>query len=281
MARINDQFLDSVVYVYPTESAARSGEQVGGTGFVIQHLIEGRTDLAVHYIVTNSHVAVGGVRFVRFNTKSGGIFLVEVLTEQWTHGGVDDVAVIPFALSEELSERLKFAPIVWPTMSLLQEDIPRFYLGVGDEVVMIGRLAHLRGAPSLNRAVARSGMIAMMPGEPIIDARNFAVEAFLVEMRSLSGYSGSPVICTIVPGAWRGLGISQNHGEGHQFVLGIDCGHIKMASPVVDESGTRVTEKYQVYEHSGISIVVPAWRIIQLLQDPYLVEQRASAARAN
>src|SRR5438445_660680 len=57
-----------------------------------------------------------------------------------------------------------------------------------------------------NQPLARFGNIAMMPGEKVVDGRGLRVEAYLVEMRSLSGYSGSPVFVYLAPGSYRGEG---------------------------------------------------------------------------
>ena len=46
----------------------------------------------------------------------------------------------------------------------------------------------------------------MMPGELVKDGRGLLVEAFLVEMRSISGFSGSPVFVVMPGGSDRGNG---------------------------------------------------------------------------
>jgi hypothetical protein len=71
-------------------------------------------------------------------------------------------------------------------------------IGVGDEVFMIGRFISHQG---LNRSqpLARFGNIAMMPGERVRDGRGFDVEAFLVEMRSLSGSADHQCSSTLGP----------------------------------------------------------------------------------
>jgi hypothetical protein len=57
----------------------------------------------------------------------------------------------------------------------------------------------------------------MMPGAQVEDGRGLRVEAFLTEMRSLPGFSGSPVFVYIGSGSDRGNGTmmpfySQNIG---------------------------------------------------------------------
>ncbi len=93
--------------------------------------------------------------------------------------------------------------------------------GVGDEVVMIGRFVAHDGRVR-NAALARFGNIAMMPGEPVTDGRGMKVEAFLVEMRSLSGFSGSPAFIYMGPGTYRGDGRMMPFYSETIGLIGID-----------------------------------------------------------
>ena len=58
---------------------------------------------------------------------------------------------------------------------------------------MVGRFVSHEGKQQNSPAV-RFGNIAMMQKEKIIDERGVAQESFLVEIRSLPGYSGSAVL---------------------------------------------------------------------------------------
>ena len=73
-------------------------------------------------------------------------------------------------------------------------------IGLGEELLVVGLFASHHGR-KMNIPIVRSGMIAAMPWEPIWDAKtgqNF--EAFLAEVRSIGGLSGSPVWVAVDPG---------------------------------------------------------------------------------
>jgi hypothetical protein len=121
-------------------------------------------------------------------------------------------------------------------------------------------------------------------------------ESFLVECRSLSGFSGSPVFGTTTqfytggsaeivrqarireigdnakPSS-SGVVASSIGGTFGPWLLGIDWGHIPLWKPVYESDGDTKT-KYQVEAITGIACVVPTWRILQVLNLEELVKQR-------
>jgi hypothetical protein len=66
---------------------------------------------------------------------------------------------------------------------------------LGDEIATVGLYTSHYGALK-NIPVVRIGHIAMMPDEPVMSTRGF-VKAYLVEVRSLMGLSGSPVFVNV------------------------------------------------------------------------------------
>ena len=62
---------------------------------------------------------------------------------------------------------------------------------VGDEVATVGLYTSHHGHTK-NIPVVRVGHISMLPDEPVMSTRGY-VEAYLVEVRSIVGLSGSPV----------------------------------------------------------------------------------------
>ncbi|MGS0685087.1 trypsin-like peptidase domain-containing protein [Nakamurella sp. GG22] len=277
MPRINDEMPGCVAYLFTNRADAEGAAVSGATGFIVSYELAG-TAYSVRYLITNSHVIAQGCRFARLNTRSGTVRIYEIPPDEWTHAaGPDDVAVALLRLPEE--DDLQFLALPRQAWSLTPTDATEFLLNVGDEVIMLGRLNYYRSDGSQNRPVARFGTIALMPGEPVRDGRKIEVESFLIEMRSLSGFSGSPVFCIIPPGAFRGPGVGLDLGTGHQFLLGLDCGHIEMTTPVRTNTGARHPDGHFVREHSGMSIVVPAWRIDAVLKQADLVDQRDEILR--
>src|SRR6185312_9408503 len=100
----------------------------------------------------------------------------------------DDIAVLPLgatagkdyewvAPNELLTERAMTDP---------------WLLGPGDDCFMVGRYIN-REQRQFDRPVLRFGNLAMLHEPVRQDERNFDQDSFLVEMRSVKGYSGSPV----------------------------------------------------------------------------------------
>jgi hypothetical protein len=79
---------------------------------------------------------------------------------------------------------------------LFEDRVQSFGIGPGDDVFIIGRFINREGHQK-NTPSVRFGNIAQMPGEPIIDDDGIAQESYLVEARSIPGYSGAPVFVHI------------------------------------------------------------------------------------
>lgn len=105
MPRVPDQYLDSVVYLYPSVEAAEAGEDQGACGFTVRVRLKvqwGNYYPYEVYVVTNRHVIDHGNRCVRANTLRGGFTLVETGREDWvTHPHGYDLTVCPVWFREE------------------------------------------------------------------------------------------------------------------------------------------------------------------------------------
>jgi len=116
-----------------------------------------------------------------------------------------------------------------------------------------------------------------MPGELVKDGRDISVEAFLVEMRSLSGFSGSPVFVYMGPGTYRGDDAKTMMPFYSETIglIGIDTGHTAIRGDVIDRrTGKPVDESWRVEQNSGIAIVSPVWKINDVLQQGDFMRQR-------
>jgi hypothetical protein len=109
----------------------------------------------------------------------------------------------------------------------------------------------------------------MMPSDKI-PADGGAMEVYLAEGRSIGGLSGSPVFArhTVRIG---GLADSQGDpqhisGLGHLHFLGLMHGHWDLPIGVLAEQAEAV--------NMGISIVVPAKKILEVIYHPELVALR-------
>lgn len=277
MPRIQDAFLDCIVYLYPTEKDADESEAAGGTGFLVSVPFETIPGFNfVHtYVVTNSHVIrEGNCLALRVNTSDGGREIVMTEPDQWVHHpDGDDVAVT--SLVQNINFRnVRHIPIgAFVTKELIAE----YAIGIGDDVFMVGRFVNLEGRQK-NLPSVRFGNIAMMPNEPIYHPdRGINQESFIVEMRSLGGYSGSPVMVHVLPFSSPRPNADPNVAASPQlgpFLLGIDWGHKHTKERVRDKTGEPIPEGWVVQSNSGMVMVVPAWKLIDILQSDELIAQR-------
>jgi hypothetical protein len=121
----------------------------------------------------------------------------------------------------------------------------------------------------------------MMPGEPILHPRGIKQESFLVETRSLGGYSGSPVF-TFQHHPPRGSLLISGNPELKMpdFLIGVDWGHLPITEPVRDKDGVPRTEGWRVESNSGQMAVVPAWKLREMLESDGFKAVRALSDEA-
>jgi hypothetical protein len=168
------------------------------------------------------------------------------------HPDGDDIAAIPLELD---SSRVRWHSIGVPDF-LTPEIMDSYFIGPGDETYMIGRLVTLDGRQR-NTPVVRYGNVSMSPNEPIrLEGRDH--EAFLIECRSLSGFSGSPVFVIAADRAFDALTLpkelrqSQNdstimklvRGTWGPWLLGIDFAHVPLWKPVYESDHETATSNW-------------------------------------
>jgi hypothetical protein len=100
-------------------------------------------------------------------------------------------------------------------------------------------------------------------------------ESFGVEMRSLSGYSGSTVFVywTFNSGHLERAPYRPFH-RSFLGLLGVDWGHIDFPLPVHTRTGDEHPDRLFVKSHTSMSGVVPAWKLRELLNADRFKEQR-------
>ena len=270
MPRIDEAILDCVIYLYPSVADANAGEKAGGSGFLVG--IPSKVNPRAHYLyaVTNSHVIKGKSPVVRLNTKEGEHEALPLTSDNWIHHpDGDDVAISSIGLSVE---RYKFKYI--PTELFLTPDlIDEYCIGIGDDTFMVGRLMNHEGKQR-NLPTARFGHIAMLPLEKIYnEAQGIMQESFLIESRSISGYSGSPVFVHLFCGFAPRPKQSKRTKIGEWWVrlLGINWGHFPIKEKVAEEW----VEEY----NTGMEVVVPAWKLMELLNVKQITGAREGTER--
>ena len=278
MPRVPDSVLNVVFFVYPPdEKAARAGRPVGGCGFIVT--VESTvTGYRYVYGVTNWHVAIAaGNSYVRVNRKDGqppDIFPFD--SSEWTaHPDGFDIAVIPLPLN----------PDVHDVSALPLEEFAThansFNKGLGDDVFMAGRFVDHDGGAT-NVPSLRFGNIAVMP-TAMEQRKGKFCESYVIDLHSRTGYSGSPVFIFRTPGtdldyAKKNGGIFDS-GPGFLHLLGIHWSQFadRLAvykDPDVDK-GIKKPPIGWAENYSAMTCVVPAERIVELLNMPKFKKQRA------
>lgn len=145
---------------------------------------------------------------------------------------------------------------------------------------MIGRFISHEGKIK-NTPNVRFGNISMMPEEPMTNKYNHPQETFLVDQRSIPGYSGSAVFVFIDPTLprppfWGTPLNAYRQGWHGPWLLGLDWAHIHNYEGLLTDKETEAPAepKRWVRANTGMAGVIPAWRILQLLDREDLVEQR-------
>lgn len=282
MPRIPDILINSTIYLYPSKQAALQGERAGGSGFFLlhSHILRIDKELAHLYAVTNSHVIrriMGNSPIIRYNTTQDDIEIIELDESHWFHHpDGDDIAICPIdqrIISSNIYDIQTKKGIAFVTREALltHEDLNKLNIGPGDDVFTIGRFVNHEGEQR-NLPTVRFGTIAQMPEEPIRLETGLRQEGFLIESKSISGYSGSPVFIHIpaYTNRWDGKGLNDQY---YTRLLGINCGHLPFYEKVVDKEGNQV-EDYQVKGNSGMAVVIPAWKLEDLLALKELVLKR-------
>lgn len=259
MPRIPDSLMDGIAFLYPTAALARARERLGGTGFLVgRRLVGGEAaygkDVYVAYLVSNRHVVFESSACVASVNRRDGSApdIWDIDQNDWiAHPNHDLAATCVQDYLDKAVQRLTHVRedrFITPAIMAASE------LGVGDEVFMIGRFVNLQGAMA-NKPAARFGTLSMMLEDiPTKGPAGNRVtqESFAVEMRSRTGFSGSPVIVyRTVATVLRPV---PEEYEGFFGLLGVNWGYVH------DENG----------ENSFINGVVPAWHISELLDLPAL-----------
>lgn len=206
------------------------------------------------------------------NTKTGSIRYEEI-KGQWIYGEDEgsDIAVLPFNPVEETEA--KTIPLwMMATDDLLQEK----NVGIGDDVVVTGLFAR-RSGTTRNIPIIRSGIISAMPGEPLTGPSGEPYQAYLIEMRSTGGLSGSPVFVVkdwFVDPKNKTANLGLQRFSNVFLLIGVIRGHWEQENiGDVAEDGQQDAEPFNL----GIATATPIQECIRILKGEELVKQRRKA----
>lgn len=301
MPKIEQRFLDCSIYLYASRKSAEQGDDAGGSGCLVsvdspselEESAEGslgatRSTPPHLYAVTNRHVITLGYPVIRLNTIEGATDILTLEKDDWFfHPDGDDLAVAAIELPP-IHEHA-YHPIVIGQFVLKDGIVD---VGAGDDVFMVGRFINHSGKQR-NTPSLRFGNVAMLPFEKVKLSNGFLQEAFLVESRSISGFSGSPVfvykpVIERVETPKRPFDLRHDWSSprgyisqhtvtdlvGRPQLLGIDCGHIPKHEKVLTGAGIPHPQGWRVDTNTGMAVVIPAWRLDEFLNSHGLVMQR-------
>lgn len=243
------------------------------------------------YLVTARHVIQEAKRlgdcqfFVRLNTKGGSAEVIAI-PDEWVYPENEavDAAVLSFdsTLSELNEQEIDHAAI---TVEMLMTDglIRDLGIGLGDGLLVVGlfryRWGHRRSIP-----IARTGNIAAMPDEPFIEESGEVYNAYLTELRSIGGLSGSPVfVFKLVQADANEIAERQKKGlrlpplpKEKMYLLGLVRGHWDLEPQGAVQDIAVVDEDGEIeYLNTGIAQVTPIQEVLALINGERLVRLRA------
>jgi hypothetical protein len=276
--------LDCVVYLYPSEAEAEAedGSRIGGSGFLVGiYLNPPFNTYALRVLVTNKHIVDNGNMVARINTLDGGKAIIAMDEENWIFSATgDDLGICPIKVNPAVHKHNYVPTWTFVTKKLLGE----FDVGPGDDVFFVGRFIDREGRQQ-NLPSARFGNISQMPIEPVILEGGVKQDSFMIEARSIAGYSGSPVFLHFIPQP----GLPPNMPEGARlsmpdfilkrqftqygipyepYLLGIDYCHIFSKDQVFNRHTDKPHDDWYVKSNTGMMGVIPAWKLAAMLEQP-------------
>lgn len=263
--RLNKDLRNCVAYVgyVANDDAGERQFLAGGTGFFLQYK-------GACYFVTARHVAEAlepPFALRATNDKDEPVLIEDIVHAGWffhPNESVDLAIVIgiPTGVS-----------VLSPSLLLTPELAVEKDVGIGDETYIVGLYRLLHGKKK-NLPIVHSGNIAMVPQDEKIPQRNQTtgevkyVEGYLIESQTLEGLSGSPVFVRHVWG-WQ---VGEQHSLllGDVYLLGVWSG--AWDAPPGEVLALERPEAKRV--PVGMGIAVPAYKLLELLEMPEVVENR-------
>lgn len=148
-------------------------------------------------------------------------------------------------------------------------DMEELKFGIGDEVVVVGLFRNHYGRVK-NIPVTRVGSLSAMPEEPVY-TRHGWLDAYIAELHSIGGLSGSPVYIHRPPVSIEGEALKYHPGN-RVYLLGLVSGHFDLPN-LREDSVVEDAEDYGSI-NSGMAVVVPANSILETINKPEFVRQR-------
>jgi hypothetical protein len=290
MPRLPFYATQPVFYLFRLNPKTGKIDGPGGTGCVVARRSERFPDQVHLYAITNHHVIVRGGSIIRINyveeKKLKSRFIEKDPSEwQFLPNGDDLVAI---DITQDLNPKKDYITRIPETAFATLDWARKIRIGVGDEVAMVGLFASHSGG-DINVPIARFGNISLIASEfaKVRQPNGMECESHLVDMRSRTGFSGSPVF------VYRRFEVQFANDGTAEFpngpddffmrLLGIQCAQFEdtidlrkasKTAEVAAEEAIPLVEGDKLRLPSSIEVVIPAWRISELLDIPFFQLQR-------
>jgi len=273
-----------------------------GSGVVIE-LPASNPMLSKHvYAVTAAHVVATGASIIRLNTKNddspdlyGHRFMDELTPDDWVSiPGGHDVAVA------DITDQLREGDWIRAARDVdfvTRDFIKQKKIGLGEDGFMLGLYVPSPGK-KYNLPATRFGNIARLADDqhPVPQGHQIAHPSHIFDIHSRPGYSGSPVFLYRTPandltginpkGHWD-LNTTNNvflallgiHSGQFPDEINVETSDRPGAKEIAEIPGDPIHEGDKLFIPSSMTIVVPAWAIIDVLNLPIFKEQRTMRER--
>jgi hypothetical protein len=258
--RVPDDIKNCVVFlcVKIRDGNGMERDRYGGTAFFVS-VLEG--DQALAYVVTARHniVRAGewGDLYLRANTKDGKSKTIKVDGE-WIVPENPSVDIAVKAIGRGF---LEFDLVVIPSeLFMTDERSKELDIGIGEDLFVIGLFTKRHGTEK-NLPIVRVGHIASMTDEPFEDRyTGHKFDAYLAELRSIGGLSGSPVFVAPVGSA-----------TGQAYLIGLIRGHWNLERPA---GALDFSEDELIAINTGIAQITPIQEVMSLLNRDDVIKNR-------
>jgi len=285
LPKLHQSMPHCVFYLYGRDP--KTGEIVGphGTGVFVARKSKRNLGENHVYAVTNWHVACRGSSIIGINRSDSVRRFLEFDPSEWHFTGKgDDIAAIDITDHQETHD---LVVTIHEEMFVTPEVIEQFEIGPGEDTFMCGLFASHPGVTA-NVPAFRFGNISVLadvvaPVEVETGARR---PCYLVDTRSRTGFSGSPVFSyrtvagnlEAMPVTWKrdtkrgGIVSIGSVYDNFMGLLGIHCGQFwdtvkafKTSAHKAERLGEPLQDGDELDIQSSMTIVAPAWCISETL----------------
>lgn len=284
--RIPDELLNSVCFLcVKIQSGKNAGRfQYLGTGFFVGITQEVGYDFC--YLVTAQHIIDeakrGGYKtiFARLNKYDGSAAYIELAPLNKWASFIDspiDIAVLPFAPNFTEFE----VTLIPEEILVTKQDVVDRSIGEGDELFVVG-LFTLHSGKKQNIPILRTGIISAMPYEPLLSKNGQLYSAYLAELRSIGGISGSPVFVYLHKR--RIYDSKVQDGTWELLLLGLIRGHWDLTREL-DSDAESISDDIPIgfnkgeNLNTGIAVITPADYLARLLRSKGFEDMRKRSVR--